>query len=536
VNQQRCSDVTTRWVRWRWLYAATLLIFVSLILRFCSHETGFTSLILFGEKNQKRFLPELSSLDYFVEDGSRGYDAQWYAQLAMRPRLDDPLLAEAMDNLPYRARRILLAWTAYLMGMGQPAWIVQIYALQNAVCWLILAWLLLRWFGPWDANNLIRWWGILFSNGLLTSVRCSLVDGPSLLLIAWGMMLIESKRPWLASLVMGIGGLGKETNVLSAAGFADPAVRTWKSCGRIIVQGILVVLPVAIWTAVVVWILGPVGMDAGSRNFGPPFVELWRKMVTTAHELVSWPARPHLVLSNLFMLVALLTQFFFIVLRPQWKNPWWRVGAVYAGLMVVLGEAVWEGHPGAATRVLLPLLLVFNVLVPRGRRWLAILILGNLTVISGPPLLMTPAGFNETVTGLAELRQDESSGRWLKVRFGENWFPPAQTIWDHWRWSEGDASITLVNPHPKTLLVKLDFKMTSLSARDVHLEIDGERLWGQFIDGERRPASLQILLKPGETKLDFVTPQPSDDAGDPKDDRKLGFRLFDFKVTALELR
>jgi hypothetical protein len=57
-----------------------------------------------------------------------------------------------------------------------------------------------------------------------------------------------------------------------------------------------------------------------------------------------------------------------------------------------------------------------------------------------------------------------------------------------------------------------------------------------MIGGERCPATVHLVLKPGETKLDFITPQPSDDAGNPDDARKLGFRLFDFRVTALELK
>ena len=61
-----------------------------------------------------------------------------------------------MDNLPYRARRILFCWTAYLLGMGQPRLILQAYALQNVLCWLLLAWLLLRWFPPTSLGNLVR--------------------------------------------------------------------------------------------------------------------------------------------------------------------------------------------------------------------------------------------------------------------------------------------------------------------------------------------------------------------------------------------
>jgi hypothetical protein len=52
-------------------------------------------------------------------------------------------------------------------------------------------------------------------------------------------------------------------------------------------------------------------------------------------------------------------------------------------MMLCLGTAVWEGFPGAATRVLLPLNLAFNLLAHRVRAGLGWLLAGNLTVFAG---------------------------------------------------------------------------------------------------------------------------------------------------------
>ena len=84
----------------------------------------------------------------YVHYQSPGYDGQFYAQLAVEPLLRDRRIDEALDTPPYRARRILFSWTAYLLGLGRPAWILKVYAVQNIVAWLLLAWLLLRWFPP----------------------------------------------------------------------------------------------------------------------------------------------------------------------------------------------------------------------------------------------------------------------------------------------------------------------------------------------------------------------------------------------------
>jgi len=84
---------------------------------------------------------------------------------------------------------------------------------------------------------------------------------------------------------------------------------------------------------------------------------------------------------SLCMLVALTVQFLYLVLRPQWTQAWWRIGITYAVLLIFLGDAVWEGYPGAASRVLLPMQLAFNILVPAGRAWWLVLVLGNLTLL-----------------------------------------------------------------------------------------------------------------------------------------------------------
>ena len=51
-------------------------------------------------------------------------------------------LRPAVDNLAYRAQRILLPALAWLLAAGQPAWIVQVYAVLNLAGWLMLAALL----------------------------------------------------------------------------------------------------------------------------------------------------------------------------------------------------------------------------------------------------------------------------------------------------------------------------------------------------------------------------------------------------------
>ena len=67
----------------------------------------------------------------------------------------------------------------------------------------------------------------------------------------------------------------------------------------------------------------------------------------------------------------------------DWHLPWWRLGIVYAGLMTVIGFSVWEGSPGAFVRLLLPMTVAFNVLLPQSRWFWPLFALGNLTLVQG---------------------------------------------------------------------------------------------------------------------------------------------------------
>ena len=217
-------------------YAATVAVFVWICAQFYVPGKGFTYLVMFGGNVSERYIPALKAINYYQEPDSTGYDAQYYAQIAMRPWLSNRALGAAVDSLPYRARRILFCWTAYGLAGGDPAWALHIYAVQNIVCWFLLAALLLYWFPPTLWENFFRWFGVMFSFGLCFSVRGSLVDGPSLLLIAVGMILAERGRSWWAAGVLGLAGLGKETNIIAGATFAPANARDRRGWLRAIAQ------------------------------------------------------------------------------------------------------------------------------------------------------------------------------------------------------------------------------------------------------------------------------------------------------------
>ncbi|MFI5355972.1 MAG: hypothetical protein ACHQ4G_01415, partial [Opitutales bacterium] len=260
-------------------YFALVALFVGVFAQFYIPGKGFTFLIAFGSTQQQSAIPDLKGLDYYVEPDAGGYDAQYYVQIAMHPTLRDPHLGHAVDNLAYRGRRILLCWLAYAMGLGQPRAILDAFVLQNAICWLVLAGVLLWWFPPSGWGNLVRWAGVLFSFGMCVSVRNSLVDGPSLLLIALGVMLTERGRVGWATFVLAAGGLAKETNLLGAAALLrSDEVRAPRRWPVLLGRGLLVVLPLALWLVYIERTVGPAA-NFGVRNFEWPLLAYGRKWV-----------------------------------------------------------------------------------------------------------------------------------------------------------------------------------------------------------------------------------------------------------------
>src|SRR5215203_6541393 len=110
------------------------ILFAWSVWQFHDSRTGFSSLVIFGERMRTTLLPAVSGLPLAFEPGG-GYDGQYYAQMATDPLLRNPEIDRSLDLAPHRARRILFSWTAYLAGLGRPAHIVEAYSWQNIVCW-----------------------------------------------------------------------------------------------------------------------------------------------------------------------------------------------------------------------------------------------------------------------------------------------------------------------------------------------------------------------------------------------------------------
>jgi hypothetical protein len=367
---------------YRTIAGALVILFLASVARFYHPGTGFTALIAFPDPHEHVSAAMRETPHAHVP---YPYDGQFYAQRALDPLLRDPAYDRAMDLAPYRGRRILFSWTAWALGLGRPAWILQAYALQNVLCWVLLALLLTRWIPPVTARGLALWIACLFSHGMLWSVRFALLDAPSLLLLAASIALIEKGRPLSGAVVTGLAGLGRETNVLALAG--QPLPRDRRSLARLVVAGALAVLPLLVWLDYLRSIYRSTISSGAAAQLAMPGVAVtavWQEVL-----LRDIPGNGLFSLPGLWLvlLISLAVQAGYLALRREYGNPWWRVGAAYALLMLLLDRTLADPDTGAITRVLLPMTVGFNILLarePRGGRAWTWYALGNAHLIASP--------------------------------------------------------------------------------------------------------------------------------------------------------
>jgi hypothetical protein len=373
------------------LYIAAVAVFGMSIKQFHNRRTGFTGFINFGDKFYAQSLPAVRAVrvvPLFMLTKESGYDGQWYAQLAIEPLLRNRDLDTALDTPAYRARRILFAWTAYVGGLGNPKWILQAYATQNIVAWVLLAFLLLRWFPATSPRNVLPWFGCLFGAGLINSVTFALLEGPSMVVLTLGIIAVERNRSWVGAGLMGLAGLGRETNMLATGILVERVPRSREAILSLAGKLVVVALPFLLWS-IYVRSVYPSFHYSNPASFTLPFQGYLTQVITTIDEIRAsgWHSYARW---NVLVLIGLTTQVLFLVLRREWKSPWWRMGAAYVLILPTLSPLVWEGYPGSAVRVLLPMTFAFNVLVVGSRGFWPLVILGNLSVLYGLSELKVP--------------------------------------------------------------------------------------------------------------------------------------------------
>jgi hypothetical protein len=486
-----------RWLPWLLIYLTLAGWFLVRLASFYDSQRGLTSLILFGENFQPQRLQRLEGLPIYTFKKSGGYDGQFYAQLAVVGSPFDPGLHAALDSPAYRSRRILLPLLAHVAGLGRPWWILNAYAALGIVCWLIFASVLaLWWFPPGSLENLLRWGGCLFGAGMIVSVTRSLTDGPSMLLLAFAIRALERNRRWLGAALLATAAFARETTILCAVAVLPASLRDRRGWIRSVLEGLVCIVPIALWIAIVNAYHGYSGYAGGTASVTWPLASAIRKV-----QLVFAAARRHglndWVRADWFTLVSLGVQGGFILARPRWTSPLWRIGAVFVVLSLFLSWPMWDDTPAPIARYLLPVTFAFNRLVPSGRSSLMLLALGNLSVAATPTLMRPPIFENHILAG--EIWFD----------YGRGWYGPEHLGTRDWCWASGSTTIILHNPTSQTFVIKVNATLTSNTDRTLTLGARDRTNVLALKAGTPTPTTFgPFPLSPGDTHLEFRTAEP----------------------------
>lgn len=507
----------------RLLRLLVLLGFIMLVGRHWHTYYGFTSFLQIDRIVEANMVPALRGGPIYIYPDEGSYDGCYYVQIATSPGLHDPALRTAIDDASYRARRILLGAVAWVLGGGEPVRTAHVYAWLNVGLWFVLAAWLWKVFPVADWRATLAWTLLLASAGVLFSVRFALTDLVALVLTAGAILLVERNRPGPAAALIGLTGLARETGILGAALFMADRPATVGAGVKLTGRLLLCALPLAAWLFYVRSALG--GTSAGIGNLGWPlagWLGRWRELALG--EYVT--ANPRVYLESLLEHFALSVQAAYLLLRPKKDSPWWWTGIAYVLLLICMGHAVWGGYPNAASRVLLPLTLAFNVLVVRHRAALGWLLAGNLSVFAGYRCLEVADSH------IRDLPAHNTWNSWQRLEIDDRW---AITEWNwnrRWAWCAHTGGLTISawrHEGPR----RLQLEMKGITPRELRISYQGREIWrGELATRLQWITLPELQPVNGSIQLELHTDSPPFKEGNGPYDRELSFACFG--VRALE--
>jgi len=553
----------------QWAFAATAAAALALVLLTCVRvwlpDYGFTRFINIGREFVPRGTAVYRATPKYVTAApgpDAGFDGQWYAEIALDPLLRDPQLRRALDDPAYRADRILLPALAWLGGLGRPFWVLNFFALLNPLFWLGYVAILFALFRRLGWAGWAGFAAMLLTCGVIESMYGALTDFPAFVLMTLAAMIGGSRGAG----VLGLAALTREVNLLGLAGFLEFEPPWRAALGRNLRRGAIVVVPFVLWFCYVRWrlpspgshSLGALYASMAGNNLDWPLHAIYRKLREVLGVIgrggIGWSeAFGSVEVHALLTIIATLTQCLYLITHPEWKNRLWRVGIAFVPYFFFISYNVWESH-FTVTRHALPFTLAFNLILALrpNRRWLVWFLLGNCFVPYGicrfvefgrdgpSPPEFTVAGAALPAGMLTATFRDVAPAGPADLGRGPGfgWAGPetARTPWYElglsnrrriWRWAiRQRASLVLANTGADPLRVSLAFASESLVPRDLRLSVRGTVVWEGAIAA--KPALTPVrteafLLPPGETVVDFITPQAVSPPGD--DVRPLAFMV-----------
>jgi hypothetical protein len=490
-------------------------------------EYGITKFLRVGQEFDDRGTEVFRATPKFIDPYPAhrwGFDGQLYAEMALDPLLLDPHLHIALDNPPYRAQRILLSWIAWVLGLGQPFWVINAYAALNLIFWVGFAWLALRLFSPHGWSGLAGYAVTLVTCGVIESMQASLTDLPSFTLILAAIMAGGTAGAW----ILALAALVRSTSLIGFIGVMQFPPPWREAIRRNITWGLIAVVPLALWVTYVLWRFHGREVNFDGGNLAMPFRGMMEKLgefsVTAVHGPIRWhrwffEIYKSYDLHALLTIISVVTQIIFVAVNRHWRDPLWRWGAVVAVYFACISFLSWESH-FTITRHALPMTLVFNLILAArpGRSWLIWFLLGNCFVPFGvryfdgmrefrsPPPLPEFVIEAPAVAGTAP----------VEVRYGEGWSTQQWRPDTTWRWARRQqADVILRNTSARPVRTEFSFLARSHHEREIQIEAAGRVVYREKMPAMRQVISLPVLdLPPGETRLTITVTGETSKADD----------------------
>jgi hypothetical protein len=529
-----------------WLFvllgAAALAVLVSIGVRVYSPTYGLTRLIVIGSEFNRRGIAVYQATPKYIDPYPPhrwGFDGQQYAQIALDPLLRDPRIKTAIDNPPYRARRILLPVLAWLGGLGRPFWILNVYATLNFVFWFGFAVMMTFLFRPHGWAGLAGFAAMLLTCGVIESMWASLTDFPGFNLMTLAVLAGGSGGAG----VLALAALTRETSLFGLVGLWDFKPPWRETIRRNLRLSLIAAVPMGLWFAYLAWRLhmaSPVDAD----NLDWPLRGIMGKLgefsVVAVHGHIRWH-RWYLELYKnpelhaLLTIIALLTQCIYVVTHRVWENRFWRIGMLFVPFFLCIGAPAWESH-FTVTRHALPITLAFNLLlaIRPGRAWVVWFLLGNSFVPYGIYQFYNYLGANRVSPpppAEYQLVNPSSQTAAVAVRFDQGWSDLEWNGRQGWRWvTQPEANVLITNPAQQPLEAELSFVAHSVTPRSLEIKVRGIRVWAGSVAGAAVIVrTSRFLLPPGATRVNLRTAEPLT-RPDLTDDRLVSFRLQNLQL------
>lgn len=379
-----CTKKNAR-LRWTWWIAWVVAgVFIFLPFIRCVVVRGdLTPMIRFGQDFDVCAVPTLRSTPHSLQSGA-GFDGQFYAQLSADPLLLKPETLPALDNVTVRARRILLPALTWALTGGHMGRILWVYPLLNLFAWIGLAcltWRLLPREAGFAAPAALL--AIVLGPGAVESASRALPDLPAFL-IAFASLSVPM---FGGAVLLAVASLGRETTLLAWPGRVGELADWRAGWRRWFVDGLITVTPLAVWMLILNLRFGG-GQRLDGTNLGLPLSGLITRLGEIAGQFSAQPIASggdlflHPAMQSTFLIISILAQLSYLMLRPRLEEPIWRWGMLAGVLALCLSWSTWEAFY-TITRHLLPLHIAFNLLFAKspdrqGWPWFA---LGNLYII-----------------------------------------------------------------------------------------------------------------------------------------------------------